>query len=195
MKILTLFFLFLKISAFTFGGGYAMIPLLNYELTKRGYIDSDELYTFIGISESTPGAFAVNIATYIGFEQHGIHGAALLNLAIILPSFLIILYITSSNILNQNLYIKRAIAFLKPAAIAFIFTAAIKISLKVFFQAGTLLALNFKVNAFSILVFLFVFFISLLWDNFSRKKRPLHPVLVILLSGLSGLLLTVLNLN
>ena len=195
MKILTLFFLFLKISAFTFGGGYAMIPLLNYELTKRGYINSDKLYTFIGISESTPGAFAVNIATYIGFEQHGFLGAALLNLAIILPSFLIILYITSSNILNQNLYIKRAISFLKPAAIAFIFTAAIKISLKVFFQAGTLLTLNFNVNAFTILVFLFVFFISLLWDIFSRKKRPLHPVLVILLSGVSGLLLTVLNLN
>ena len=195
MKILTLFFLFLKISAFTFGGGYAMIPLLNFELTKRGCIDSDELYTFIGISESTPGAFAVNIATYIGFEQYGILGAALLNLAIVLPSFLIILYISSSNMLNQNLYIKRAISFLKPAAIAFIFTAAIKISLKVFFEVNSLLILTFKANAFTILIFLFVFLISLLWENFSRKKRPLNPVLVILLSGFSGLLLTVLNLN
>ena len=195
MKILTLFFLFLKISAFTFGGGYAMIPLLNFELTKHGYIDRDELYTFIGISESTPGAFAINIATYIGFEQYGIIGAALLNLAIVLPSFLIILYISSSNILNQNLYIKRAVSFLKPAAIAFIFTAAIKISLKVFFETNSLFTLNLKANAFSILVFLFVFLISLIWENFSRKKRPLHPVLVILLSGFSGLLLTVLNLN
>lgn len=172
-----------------------MIPLLNFELTKRGYIDRDELYTFIGISESTPGAFAVNIATYIGFEQYGILGAALLNLAIVLPSFLIILYISSSNMLNQNLYIKRAIYFLKPAAIAFIFTAAIKISLKVFFEVNSLLIFNIKANAFTILIFLFVFLISLLWENFGHKKRPLHPVLVILLSGFSGLLLTILKLN
>lgn len=172
-----------------------MIPLLNYELTKRGYIDSDELYTFIGISESTPGAFAINIATYIGFEQYGILGAALLSLAIVLPSFLIILYISSSSMLNQNLYIKKAISFLKPAAIAFIFTAAIKISLKVFLETNSLFTLNLKANAFSILVFLFVFLISLIWENFSSKKRPLHPVLVILLSGFSGLLLTILNLN
>ena len=172
-----------------------MIPLLNFELTKHGYIDRDELYTFIGISESTPGAFAINIATYIGFEQYGIIGAALLNLAIVLPSFLIILYISSSNMLNQNLYIKRAISFLKPAAIAFIFTAAIKISLRVFFETNSLFTINFKANSFTILVFLFVLLISLIWENFSCKKRPLHPVLVILLSGFSGLLLTVLNLN
>lgn len=195
MKVLTLFLLFLKISTFTFGGGYAMIPLINYELTKHGYIESDELYSFIGISESTPGAFAINIATFIGFEQYGILGAVLLNFAIVLPSFLIILYISSSKLLHRNTYIKRAISFLKPAAIAFIFTAALKMSFKVFFDVNNLFGLRFNTNFFTIFVFMLVLLISLACQGLGNNKRPLHPVLIILFSGLSGLVLTVLNLN
>ena len=172
-----------------------MIPLINYELTKHGYIESDELYSFIGISESTPGAFAINIATFIGFEQYGIIGAVLLNFAIVLPSFLIILYISSSNLLYKNTYIKRAISYLKPAAIAFIFTATLKMSFKVFFGVNNLFSLRFNTNFFTIFVFMLVLLISLACQDLGNKKRPLHPILIILFSGLSGLVLTVLNLN
>ncbi|MEG2957365.1 MAG: chromate transporter, partial [Christensenellaceae bacterium] len=80
------------IGLFTIGGGYAMIPLITQEVSK--WIDLTMLSNFIGISESTPGPFAVNIATFIGFETSGILGAFFATLGVVLPSFIIILVIS-----------------------------------------------------------------------------------------------------
>ena len=76
MILLALCFQFLKIGAFTFGGGYAMIPLIEQTVTAEGWLSKQEIIDFVGVSESTPGPFAVNIATYIGWRTGGIPGAA-----------------------------------------------------------------------------------------------------------------------
>lgn len=86
---------FLKIGAFTFGGGYAMIALLEREFVeKRGWIDKREFLDMTAIAESTPGPIAINAATYIGYRIAGLAGAALATLSVTLPSFLIIYVIS-----------------------------------------------------------------------------------------------------
>ena len=94
-RMLTLFLTFLKIGAFTFGGGYAMIALLENEFVeKKGWLDRDEFLDMAAIAESTPGPVAVNSATYLGYKIGGVAGAALSTLAVCLPSFVIIYVIS-----------------------------------------------------------------------------------------------------
>ena len=88
--MIKLFLTFFKIGLFTFGGGYSMIPLINEEAQVFG-ISSLELTNFIAISESTPGPFAINIATFIGYNTYGIFGAICATLGVVLPSFIIML--------------------------------------------------------------------------------------------------------
>ena len=88
LNLLQLFWTFFKIGLFTFGGGYAMIPMIIEETTKFELIEKNEIIDFIAISESTPGPFAINIATFIGYEQAGILGALFSTIGVILPSFI-----------------------------------------------------------------------------------------------------------
>lgn len=82
---------FMKIGAFTFGGGYAMIPLIQKEtVEKHGWITGEDILDIIAIAESTPGPIAVNMATFVGFKVAGFFGAAAATFGVILPSFLII---------------------------------------------------------------------------------------------------------
>ena len=90
LLILKLFLVFFKIGLFTFGGGYAMIPLIKSEVVTRGWLLEEEVISFIAISESTPGPFALNMATFIGTSQAGILGALTVTLGVVLPSFIII---------------------------------------------------------------------------------------------------------
>lgn len=94
-KIITLFITFFKIGAFTFGGGYAMIPLIQSEVTdKRKWITEKEILDVIAIAESTPGPIAVNSATFIGYKIAGFWGSFMATLGVILPSYVIILVIS-----------------------------------------------------------------------------------------------------
>jgi chromate transporter len=95
MILFQLFFSMLKIGAFAFGGGYAIIALLENEfVTKRGWIDHDEFMNVVAIAESTPGPIAINVATYIGYKLKGIFGAIVATVGVCLPSF-IIMYVVS----------------------------------------------------------------------------------------------------
>ncbi len=95
MNKLNLFLTFMKIGAFTFGGGYGMIAILENELvTRRRLIDKDDFLNMLAISESTPGPIAINMATYIGYNFHGVTGSALASTAVCIPSFLIIFFIS-----------------------------------------------------------------------------------------------------
>ncbi len=94
-NLLTLFLTFLKIGAFTFGGGYAMIALIeNQFVTKKKWLSQSEFLDMIAIAESTPGPMAINSATFLGYKCAGILGAALATLAVCLPSFIIIYVIS-----------------------------------------------------------------------------------------------------
>ncbi len=90
-----IFLSFLKIGAFTFGGGYAMIPLIQKEaVEKRKWITDDDILEIIAIAESTPGPIAINSATFVGYRACGFLGSACATLGVVLPSFAIILAIS-----------------------------------------------------------------------------------------------------
>ena len=93
MIYIVLFLTFFKIGAFTFGGGYAMLPLIQEEVLKKAWLSQQEIIDFIAVSESTPGPFAVNMATFIGSQTGGILGAVCATLGVVLPSFIIILIV------------------------------------------------------------------------------------------------------
>ena len=88
-----LFVTFFQIGLFTFGGGYAMIPMIQDAVMRKGWMTEQELIDFIAVSESTPGPFAINIATYVGAETQGILGSVCATFGVVLPSFVIILII------------------------------------------------------------------------------------------------------
>lgn len=89
-KTLTLFLTFLKIGAFTFGGGYAMVALLESEfIYKKKWIEKDDFLNMIAIAESTPGPMAVNSAIYIGYHVAGFYGATAATLHVCIPSFIV----------------------------------------------------------------------------------------------------------
>lgn len=90
-KVFSLFASFLKIGAFTFGGGYAMIPLIQREVVERNeWISNEDILDVIAIAESTPGPIAINAATFVGYKVDGIKGALAATLGVVLPSFVII---------------------------------------------------------------------------------------------------------
>ena len=94
-KACQLFITFLKIGAFTFGGGYAMIPLIQREVVdNKGWITDSDILEIIAIAESTPGPIAINTATFVGFRICGFFGALLATLGVVLPSFVIIFCIS-----------------------------------------------------------------------------------------------------
>ncbi len=94
-SLLTLFFTFLKIGAFTFGGGYAMLALIENEfVTKKKWLTQPDFLDMVAISESTPGPVAINSATYIGYKCAGLWGSILATLAVCLPAFCIIYLIS-----------------------------------------------------------------------------------------------------
>lgn len=137
MIYLELFYIFLKIGAFTFGGGYAMLPLIQDEVIAHNWIDSQSLIDFIAVSESTPGPFAVNIATYVGAEVGGIFGSFCATLGVILPSFIIILIVAKCFIqFQKSIVIKGCMSGLKPAVVGLIGSAVISMSSTVFIPDG-----------------------------------------------------------
>lgn len=104
--LINMFITFFKIGAFTFGGGYAMIPLIEREVVdKNQWIDKDEFIDIIAISQSFPGALAINSCTFIGYKISGVLGAILGLLGVALPSFIIILIIAMAFNSFRNLYI------------------------------------------------------------------------------------------
>ena len=94
-KIWKLFTTFFKIGAFTFGGGYAMIPIIQKEaVEKNGWVTDDDILEIIAIAESTPGPIAINSATFVGYRTAGVLGSAAATLGVVLPSFVIIFAIS-----------------------------------------------------------------------------------------------------
>ena len=90
-KLLGLFLVFFKIGAFTFGGGYAMIPIIQREVVEnKKWVTDDDILNVIAIAESTPGPIAINSATFIGYKVAGVIGAACATLGVVIPSFVII---------------------------------------------------------------------------------------------------------
>jgi chromate transporter len=94
-RLLDLFLTFLKIGATTFGGGYAMVPIIKHDLVeKKKWLEEEELMEILAIAESTPGPISINVATYTGYKIKGFWGSVLATLALVIPSFIIIFAIS-----------------------------------------------------------------------------------------------------
>lgn len=193
LVLVELFVAFFLIGLFTFGGGYAMIPMIQETVLEKGWIESvDKIYEFIGIAEATPGPFAVNIATFIGYEQYGILGSACATLGVITPSFIIILIIAwlGDKFLKTPL-MQNALKGIRPIVIGLILSVAIGILYKNLF----LVSLNFSnlnfdffdYKAFIIIVIAFI----LCFGKFKIKGKVLkiNPIILILICGIMGLIL------
>lgn len=116
------FSIFFKIGAFTIGGGYAMVPLIEDEIvTKRRWIAKEDFIDLLAISQSAPGILAVNISIFIGYRLRGIRGSIITALGTILPSFLIILAIALFfHNFKDNVYVERIFKGIRPAVVALI---------------------------------------------------------------------------
>ncbi len=180
MIYLQLFLTFLKIGAFTFGGGYAMLPLIQQNVLKLGWATEQELINFVAVAESTPGPFAINMATYIGSETGGIFGSFCATLGVVLPSFIIILVIARAYLaFKENKYVAGCMNGLRPAVVGLIGTAVISIGKTVFFPEGFALKVlwspEFLVSAAIFILMLFL------------QKKKLSPIVIIGLSALLGI--------
>ncbi len=124
-KLWTLFLTFFKIGAFTFGGGYAMVPLIQREASeKHGWVTDEDILDIVAIAESTPGPIAINSATFVGYRTCGVLGSVAATLGVVLPSFIIIL--TISGILRQfqeNVYVQYAFRGIRCGVLALILKA------------------------------------------------------------------------
>lgn len=179
MLYLTLFATFFKIGLFTIGGGYATLPLIQEEVESFGWMSQEDLVNFIAVSESTPGPFAINISTYVGTELAGLPGALCATLGVVLPSFLVILLVARFYSAFQNsAVVKGVMSGLRPAVIGMIGAAAASVGTTVFAPDG-LEALTAYPLCCSLAIFLLMTFLV---------HRKLHPIAVILLSALLGIL-------
>ena len=117
-----LFYIFFKIGAFTIGGGYAMIPLIEAEIvTKKGWVAKEDFLDLLAIAQSAPGVFAVNIAIFIGYRLRGVRGCIVTALGAILPSFLIILCIALFFLrFKENPTVEAIFRGIRPAVVALI---------------------------------------------------------------------------
>ncbi len=180
MIYLELLWTFFKIGAFTFGGGYVMVPLIQAEVASKNWMNATDLVNFIAVSESTPGPLAVNVATYVGAEVGGVFGAVCATFGVVFPAFIIILLVAKCyEAFKSSKLVKGGMSGLKPAVVGLIGTAVISIGKTVFFPKG------FSVTIFSDVatyVMAGIFALSLL---LALKKKS--PILIIMIAAILGI--------
>ena len=187
MLYLTLFLEFLKIGLFTFGGGYAMIPLIKEVVLKHGWLSEEQFLNMIGVSEVTPGPIAINMATYVGSTQGGILGAVLCTLGVVLPAFIIILLI--SILLKKvikNKYVQSSLNGIKFVAVALIASSALTLFADVLFpyNLGQNASIAFNTTAIKIFILIVAGYFLL---KILLKKKP-GPISIIIMSAIIGLM-------
>lgn len=175
--LLTLFVTFFKIGAFTFGGGYAMLPMVQQEVLAHSWMKQEEIVNFIAVSEATPGPFAVNVSTYVGAEVGGLSGAICATLGVILPSFIIILLIAKVfDAFQKSKGVKGMMLGLHPAVVGLIGASVVSVGMQVLFPNG------FVVDK----AFVFSLALACLSCYFSFHKHT-HPIKLIALSAILGI--------
>ena len=178
MIYLELFWTFFLIGAFTFGGGYAMLPLVQAEVAAKGWMEGEQLVNFIAVSESTPGPFAVNMATYVGSEMGGFLGAACATLGVVLPSFAVILLVARCyDAFRSSRVVKGCMSGLKPAVIGMIATAVLSVGKTVFLPVTAQLWVSAAIFAVMLVL----------------AFRKVHPIVIICLSALAGIVLGIMG--
>ncbi len=184
--LLDLFLTFLKIGAVSFGGGYAMIPLVTDEALRLGF-DYSQVMNFIAVAESTPGPIAINMATFIGASKAGVLGAIIATLGVVLPSFFIILLI-ASLIRGFIKYkgVQAVLAGLRPVAIGLIISTGLLMLLLVVTSLDSVYD-TFVFNWRALVIIAIVATIHFTYKFF--KKKAISPIILIVISAGLGMIL------
>lgn len=189
---LQLFWTYTKIGLFGFGGGYAMLSLVQDEVVvKQGWITEQQFTDIVALSQVTPGPIGINSATYIGYTATGsILGAIVATLAVSLPSFILVMLISMAfSRFRQNRWVEAAFVSIRPASVGLIASAALLLSIHAegvwqWINHGNREAIVVRDNfpdLRSLLLFAVTFVVAL--------RRWVHPILLILLAGGAGWLL------
>lgn len=171
-KLLELFLCFAKVGVMTFGGGYAMIPILERELVdSRGWTSSEELMDYYAVGQCTPGVIAVNVATFIGKSRGGVLGGIIASLGMVFPSLVIITVIAGvlSNF-SDIPAVKSAFAGIRVCVCVLIFNAVVK------------LWKNAVKDRAALCIFLAVFVLSVFFD--------ISPIVFVVMCAIAGILFT-----
>jgi chromate transporter len=190
MSFLELFLTFFMIGAVTFGGGYAMLPMIQEQVALRwgDLIPAETLINFVAVSESTPGPFAVNMATYVGSVVGGNEGGLLATvfgsfcatMGVVMPSFIIILIVAKCyDRFKSSKLVKGAMSGLKPAVVGLIGGAILSVVVTVFFPTGWTLSV-FGTTAFYVSAVTFVGMLILAF-------KKVHPILIVCISAVIGI--------
>ena len=181
MIYLDLFLGFLKVGLFAFGGAYGAIPLIRDVVLSYVWLSDEALSYMIAVSESTPGPIMVNLATYVGSAEAGFLGALVATLAVVLPSFIIILLITAllKNAF-KNKYVQAVLRGLKPSVIGIVLAMGVYMLVK-----NCLMEDTFKMNLRSIVITAVLGIVAVLYKYFSKKK--MSPIIMIVISSMLGM--------
>lgn len=175
--LLDLFWTFAKIGAVTFGGGYAMLPILTRELVeKRGWTSDEELTDYFAIGQCTPGIIAVNVATFIGNKRKGFLGGLFATLGmVVIPTIIITIIAMFLTNFADNEYVKDALAGISVCVCVLVINAIIK------------LWKNSVVDGISFAIFAVAFVLSILSDYVLPFE--ISPVILVLAGGLAGVII------
>ena len=172
-----LFLSFFKIGLFSYGGGFAMIPLIQKEIESHNWLTALEFVNIIAVSEATPGPVAINSATFVGFKTAGFWGAFVSTLGVCLPSLIIVLIMARivAKFIDHPL-VKGMLYGIRPVVISLILLATVFVAQTVLFTEHGVLGLDWISVIIAGLGFLGV------------MKFKLHPILLIFVAGVSGIL-------
>ncbi len=175
-----LFFGFLRVGCFAFGGAYGAIPLIREVALSYGWLDDPSISYMIAVSESTPGPIIVNLATYVGSSQAGFWGAVLATLAVVLPSFVILLLVVAvlKNLL-KNRSVQAVIRGMKPCVIGIILATGVYMTLNNCFKQGNAPDPS--------AVFITVALAAIMLGFKKLRGNKLSPILLILIAAGLGL--------
>lgn len=179
-ELLELFWVFFKLGAFTFGGGYAMLPQMKeVVIEKKKWINEDQMLKIIAIAESTPGPVAINMATYIGYQRKKILGSIFATLGVVLPSLIIIIIISYFfNKFIENQYVYYAFVGIK-CCVAFLIT-----------KTGIEMLIKMKKKLVPVIMFLLTTIAMILFEIF---KLSISSIYLILIGGIIGILCSLLS--
>lgn len=176
MIYLELFLTFFKIGAFTFGGGYAMLPFIQQEVIRHDWLLMEQLIDFVAISESTPGPFAINVSTFVGIQTAGILGALCSTLGVVLPSFIIIIIVAKIyDRFRTSKTVSGAMLGLKGTVVGLIGAAVISTAQSIFQVNSIDLKNVIGVTLFGVFLFALI------------KKA--NPIIIIVLSAVVGIVI------
>ncbi|MBR1583738.1 MAG: chromate transporter [Spirochaetales bacterium] len=175
----TLFLTFAKVGVMTFGGGYAMLPILEREVvTNHGWATSEEMLDYYAIGQCTPGIIAVNVATFTGFKERGFIGAVVAILGILFPSVVIITSLASVlQLFQDNVYVQKAFGGIRIAVCALIASTVIKLTkktIKTIIAAMITIAtfcLELFLNASPVIIVVSTIAVGLIIHFFTREKK------------------------